>query len=245
MKPNSKLEAHRDALIAMCKTDPNVAAFIGLGSLANPSRMDAYSDLDFFLIVNEGKKTNYLSSLAWLDSLHPVHAFQNTVDGFKVLLSDDTFLEFAVFTLKELDHIPYHRPMILYAKSDKIRQQIPLKIQSVQDKDAQYYLEEALSNLLIGLLRERRGEHLAAMQMIQTYALTNLALATRTINPKVDVDPFNVTRRLEQHDPAFSDLAQKILLGPTQNIAAATILYDTLKKRLKKHPMLKAIARLL
>src|SRR6476660_9624337 len=68
-------------------------ALIGLGSVGlELDRLDSYSDLDFFVMVEEGYKGAYLNSLEWLSNIHPIaYSFLNTEDGYKVLFEDGIF----------------------------------------------------------------------------------------------------------------------------------------------------------
>src|SRR6266511_3519687 len=79
-------------------------ALIGLGSVGlELDRLDSYSDLDFFAIVEKGYKHPYLDSLRWLSDVHPIaYSFLNTVAVYKVLFEDGIFCEFAVFEHAEL-----------------------------------------------------------------------------------------------------------------------------------------------
>ena len=72
-------------------------ALLGLGSVGlETARIDAWSDLDFFAIVEPGSKARYLHRLDWLAAARPlVWHFQNTVDGHKALMDDGVFCEFA------------------------------------------------------------------------------------------------------------------------------------------------------
>jgi hypothetical protein len=65
-------------------------------------------------------------------------------------------------------------------------------------RELSYYVDQALSNLFVGALRLRRGERLAALAMIERYALTNLLTAYRVKNNLTVQDPFNIERRAEQ-----------------------------------------------
>ena len=48
-------------------------ALIGLGSVGlELHRLDDYSDLDFFVIVEPGYKYSYINDLEWLSNLYPV-----------------------------------------------------------------------------------------------------------------------------------------------------------------------------
>ena len=55
-------------------------ALIGMGSVGlELERLDAYSDLDFFVIVEPGYKHSFLKDLHWLSALCPVaYCFPNT-----------------------------------------------------------------------------------------------------------------------------------------------------------------------
>jgi hypothetical protein len=84
-------------------------ALIGLGSVGlELDRIDEYSDLDFFIIVEAGYKQAYIDSLRWLSDVHAIaYSFLNTVDGYKLLFSDGIFCELAIFELDELKGIPF------------------------------------------------------------------------------------------------------------------------------------------
>ncbi|PKK87575.1 MAG: hypothetical protein CVV63_00580, partial [Tenericutes bacterium HGW-Tenericutes-8] len=93
-----------DTLVEMGKrfeSDPHICCLLGLGSMSELSRMDAYSDMDFFLIVEDGFKEAYINDLSWFGK-DIVFSFQNTKDGHKVLFADGVFAEFAVFIKSEM-----------------------------------------------------------------------------------------------------------------------------------------------
>lgn len=242
---NAIIQQHLDTLILWAKHDPRVEALIGLGSISQPARLDRYSDMDFFLIVNQASKSAMIANLDWLAPLGIATHFQNTVDGHKVLLKDGTLIEFAVFYLEELVNIPYHHPKIFYAKTETVRQKIPLKNVEVPRVETRFHVQEALSQLYVGLLREHRGEHVAAHHMIQHIAVQQTIGLTRTFHPGVDVDPFNVTRRLEQLDRATATWVNQAIGGINHNRQSARIILDVLKQFQPDHHWVKAIERLL
>src|SRR5512139_486367 len=84
-------------------------ALIGLGSVGEElHRLDEYSDLDFFAIVETGYKRRYIDNLDWLSDIAPIaYHFLNSPDGYKLLFADGFFCEFAVFEPQELQHIPF------------------------------------------------------------------------------------------------------------------------------------------
>lgn len=70
-----------DAIGASLARSGNGLAMIGLGSTGlELERLDQYSDLDFFAIVETGHKNEYLESLAWLSSICPISfVYRNTL----------------------------------------------------------------------------------------------------------------------------------------------------------------------
>ena len=95
-------------------------ALIGLGSVGTElDRLDSYSDLDFFVIVEQGYKRSYLDSLGWLSEVHLiVYRFLNTDDGYKLLFEDGVFCEFAVFEPEELNGIPFAPGRVVWKRAD-------------------------------------------------------------------------------------------------------------------------------
>ena len=80
-------------------------ALIGLGSIGRDlERLDSFSNLDFFVIVKPGRKSQVLDNLSWLTRVAPTaYYFKNSPDGYKLLYGDGVFCEFAVFEEDELE----------------------------------------------------------------------------------------------------------------------------------------------
>ena len=203
-------------------------ALLALGSagLAR-QRIDEYSDLDFFVICEQGYKHSYLSDLAWLNQIAPVaYSFQNTVDGYKLLYDDGVFCEFAVFEPDELRHIPFAPGKIIWAKQgfDASICKPTIEKLSLQIKDHEYHLGEALTNLYVGVGRYHRGEKLSAFQFIQNHAFWHLLELVAFDEPaakNVDGDSFNLTRRFESRYPEFAANMANFLLGYDHSLLAA------------------------
>lgn len=85
-------------------TDSEGLGLLALGSVGvETARRDAWSDLDFFAIVQPGSKPRWLADIAWLEAVAPVAwSFENTKDGRKLLFADGVYAEYAVFTPDEL-----------------------------------------------------------------------------------------------------------------------------------------------
>jgi lincosamide nucleotidyltransferase B/F len=227
-------------------TDSRVRAVLGLGSLSRPARMDVWSDLDFFLIVEDGTKNQFLNNPSWLDVPHNGFVFQNTPDGFKALTRGDIFVECAVFTFDELQHIPYDRPHVFYLRHEQDASRIPQKVQPIMRHDKSYCLNEAITNLYIGVSRAKRGETFAAMTMIQSYAFMHYVRAVTPPFPEgVEEDPYVLQRRFEQAFPHQVRILKDVLLGYDHVQASARALFECIKKEMPSHPLYPLIDALL
>lgn len=210
-------------------------ALIGLGSVGlELDRLDSYSDLDFFVIVEEGYKRAYLDSLQWLSDVHPIaYQFLNTDDGYKVLFDDEIFCEFAVFELEELRDTPFAPGRNIWKRSDvpdSVSRPVSAPKQSSKhNKD--WLLGEALTNLYIGLKREKRGETLSASRFIQVYAVDRvleLVEHIQSANP-AHRDPFANERRFEQRFPDFTSQISTWMQGYGKNRESALAILSFLE----------------
>ena len=202
-------------------------ALIGLGSVGlELDRLDSYSDLDFFAIVEEGYKSTYLDSIDWLSDVHPIaYSFLNTVDGYKVLFEDEIFCEFAVFEPAELEKIPFAPGRITWRRADvpdTFGQPATIP-SSKQKRGKDWLLGEALTNIYVGLNREKRGEKLSATRFIQGYAVDRLLELVEFIEPANETyrDPFVNERRFEQRFPALTSRVSIWMQGYERNCESA------------------------
>lgn len=179
-------------------------ALLALGSVGTETdRLDAWSDLDFFVFVRDGAKGRYIENLDWLAAAHPLAwHFQNTVDGHKALMTDGVFCEFAVFEIHELSRIPYASGRFVWRRSEVDETLVHARLSLPAPHSPDWLVGEALSNLVVGLQRHARGEKLAAMRMIQVHSLDRvlefLELQDQeSHDPSAARDPFNIDRRIE------------------------------------------------
>jgi hypothetical protein len=201
-------------------------------------RLDAYSDLDFFVIVEVGQKHRYLRQLDWLANAYPIAwSFQNTVDGHKALMADGVFCEFAVFEQHELTRIPYAPGQWVWRREDLQPElaQPQLPVPSSQLPDETWIVGEALSCLFVGLQRWHRGEKLSAARFVQCHALDRLieldALRTPPEQKDTPADHFNRERRLEGRQPSLSQELPVLVPGYKNTPQAALSLLAALEKR--------------
>ncbi|GAP13064.1 hypothetical protein LARV_00806 [Longilinea arvoryzae] len=228
------LLARLEAIARSLENSGHAEALISCGSVGiELDRLDTYSDLDFFAVVEEGWKEHYITHLDWLEKVAPVvYAFRNTVDGFKLLFADGIFCEFAVFERGELLRVPYAPGRIVWKRPD-----VPDSIANPtvaggapEEKSVDWLLGEALTNLYVGLCRYRRGEKLSAARFIQGYAVdrvVDLAGSIETEGP-APKDIFSGERRFEARFPVIAQLLPGMLPGyertPESALAILTFL---------------------
>lgn len=240
-----------DDLAAHLATDDDVIALLGLGSAgAEHDRMDEHSDLDFFVVVEDGAKARYLSDIEWLAAAHPVaYSFANDRNGRKALFADGIFAEYAIFTVAELARLPIKGARIIWQRdtdaspvwTDCLPPPVP------PFDTVEFHLNEALTNLYVGLHRELRGERLTASRFIQTYAVDRvIALLNLTAPAGHRRDPFEASRRVEQAYPPEKLPLAAMVRGYEHNWAAARFTFDWLHQRFAVDPVIAAaIAQLL
>ena len=170
--------------------------------------------------------------------------FRNSVDGRKVLFEDGIFAEYAVFTLDELRNSAFPPGRLVWRRDDAPAGlerwgQVPEPTLPV---GPDHYVNEALTNLYVGLHREARGERLAATRLIQVHAVDRL-LDLLELDPESRgrrQDPFAVERGVERRfDPAVLPLS-RMVTGYARNREAAAAILGWLEARADVDPSLAA-----
>jgi len=243
----ARLEAIGQAL----EQSGHALALIGLGSVGlELDRLDAYSDLDFFAVVEDSHKLRYIENLDWLSAVAPIaYHFRNTPDGHKLLFQDGVFCEFAVFQPAELKTIPFARGRIIWKQpqvDDAIGVPVvtgPLTPSLTED----WLLGEALTNLYVGLSRLRRGEKLSAARFIQGYAVDRvLDLAPRFESAAPGhADAFAAERRFEQRFPGVARLLPGFVQGYERSPESARAILAFLEQHFSVNQAMAAAIRAL
>lgn len=235
-----------DRLAAHVATDPHVQAVLGLGSAgAETHRFDDHSDIDFFLVVDTTEtKDRYLQDTSWLQGFggQVVYSFVNDPNGRKALLADGLFLEYAVFTPDQLAALPVVRARVVWSRGhyDPPAGAAVPAATSIDTVD--FHLNEALTNLFVGLHRELRGEQLAAMRFIQVYAVDRVLSLVR-LDPATSLDHpdhFEASRRIERASLPGDLPWHRMIPGYTDNLGAARAVLAWLTARHDADPVIVA-----
>lgn len=223
-------------------------ALLGLGSAGlETDRMDEFSDLDFFVIVEAGHKHEFLNDLSWLNDICPIaYHFANTADGYKLLFKDGIFCEMAVFELEELKNASYSPGRIVWKRA-----QIPTEIAYASNKPShvvhstEWLIGEALTNLCVGMARDLRGEKLSAMRFIQSYAVDRLVELAELIEPAQErfKDEFSAERRFELRYPLTSKQLATWMQGYSHNRESTLAILDFLEQHFEVNPAMSQAIR--
>jgi lincosamide nucleotidyltransferase len=248
MEPNSLLKRLDEIGTSLSKSG-HALALIGLGSVGEElHRLDEYSDLDFFVIVEPGYKHHYIENLEWLSRLSPIaYYFQNTPDGYKLLFADGVFCEFAVFEPQELDGIPFAPGRIVWKRDDApdtLNRPAKEPVRA-EPRTREFLIGEAITNLYVGMGRDKRGEKLSAMRFIQVYAVDRLLELAEYIEPEQDVprDIFANERRFEKRHPNLAGEMSSWLQGYERNRESALAILSFLEKNFDVNKAMVAVIR--
>lgn len=219
-------------------------ALIGLGSVGRElDRLDTYSDLDFFVIVEDGWKAPFLADLGWLSAPAPlVYQLRNTSDGYKALYEDGIFCEFAVFERGELAGIPFAPGRIVWKRDgeDDVLANPIRPVPTADQRSQDWLLGEALTNLYVGICRFRRGEKLSGARFVQQFAVDRVIDLRELGVPQATArDPFSPERRVESRLPDLAPWWPRFVPGYERTPEAALALLDYLAAR---YPVNAAIA---
>ncbi len=246
MDHKQRLLARLDAIGAALDATGEALALLALGSVGvETDRIDAYSDLDFFAIVKPNQKPRFMENLDWwmATGVSPIaYSFPNTEDGHKVLYEDGIFAEFAIFEPRELSAIPFTPGRIIWKADEFDAALVTPRVRSGSKYALNWVLGEALTNLYVGMGRERRGETLAALRLIQHHAVNQVMRLAPYIEPDHpdQRDPFADERRFEQRFPAIADKLPSFMQGYDKNAESARAILAFLGEHFEINPAIKA-----
>jgi len=237
-----------DAIGAELARRGDAIALLGLGSVGvDTHRLDEHSDLDFFVIVEEAALPGYLESIDWLEAVHPVaYSFRNTADGRKALFADGIYCEYAVFSVARVAGIPFSPGRIVWQRADAPPGlEVPRTPAPAPDRDsAQFHVDEALTQLYVGLQRELRGERLSALRLIQVHAVDRAVRLLALQRPDApQQDPFALERGVERRFAAEELPLAELVQGYERNRESALALLAWLEAHGDVHEALAAEIR--
>ncbi len=235
--PTERLVERLDAIGASLAQSGQGLALIGLGSAGEErDRMDAYSDLDFFAIVQPSAKDAFISDLDWLERVYPIaFSFQNTRDGDKVLFADGIYAEYAILTSDELPRLPIHKGRVVWQADGFSIDLAALRYAPPAPPEphtVEWLVGEILTNLYVGLTRFHRGERLSAMRLIQVHAVDRLIELSphMRLASGASADPFSLERRYEARYPDLAGVLSVCAQGYDRSIESTRAMLAFLER---------------
>ena len=224
-------------------------ALIGLGSVGEElHRMDDYSDLDFFAIVETGYKRRYIDNLDWLRNIAPIaYHFLNSPDGYKLLFADGIFCELAVFEVQEMETIPFAPGRVVWRREDapdNLHRPAKEPVHG-ERRPIDFLVGEAVTNLYVGMGRDKRGERLSAARFIQGYAVDRLVELTDHIEPGQNAtrDIFVNERRFEARHPIVAKELPSWVQGYERNRESALAILSFLEEHFEVNAAMADVIR--
>lgn len=233
-----EFDAYLDELVQACREHPSITALVVMGSTADRSRVDEWSDHDFAVVCMNGAQEELRKDLSWLPRASElVLAVREDHDGFKAVYGDGAVIEFAVVDHHGLSTFYANRWEVLYdtGGATEVMDAVAGKVVPSDRAQPQRDLGVFLAAILIGVGRARRGELLSASGTIRGFALDHLLqvfheCAAAELKPELDnLDP---RRRFEL---VFPELAEEIDRSLAMNVeACARRLLDIAQRALGK-----------
>jgi hypothetical protein len=225
----SFLKYSADLTESVSKFD-DVLGLVFLGSAADTSRVDEWSDHDFFLIVKQNCGERFRTDLSWIADHDQIAISPRETDhGLKVVFEDGRVLEFAVFEDSELEMAAVNSYAVALDRNN-----ITSRMQAIQAKshakpfNFQVEFELLLSQVLIGVGRARRGEVLIAGQHLRAYCMPHLlGLIVHWVQPMPGTesvaDNLNRFRRFEKMYPELAARIEEALQEPVEACARSMV----------------------
>jgi hypothetical protein len=210
--------------------DPRVLGLLALGSTADVSCRDRWSDHDFWVITEAGAQEPYLNGTAWLPRPDDILMRIRHGKSYRtVLYRDGHQVEFAVFVASEAQQGKLERFAILMDRGGVRALAESVCERTRREHQTSLAWPDQFPNLCALLVtacaRFQRGEFLSARRYIDCFAvdnLLNLVLAHEGLAPGAR-DRLDPRRRLEQLWPRLAGELLRCLAQPVPQAALALL----------------------
>jgi hypothetical protein len=227
----TEYERFTNQLIARLASDAHVLGLIALGSMADPSYRDQWSDHDFWLVVEPGAQRQYLDDFSWLPE--PGEILTAVAQGqsyYTLLYRDRHRVEFAVFDTTEAQRGRIERFRVLLDRGDieDLARSVCHRTHQERSRDLAWphALDHLCTLIWTACCLHRRGEGLAATQYVEAYAvgaLLDLVHHHRVGDAPPMEDHLNPRRRLEQLCPELAAELASVLQQPVPAVGLALL----------------------
>jgi hypothetical protein len=208
-------EQHRawlEATLATLSQRDDVVGVVGMGSTADASRVDEWSDHDVAIVVTPGAEERYRGTTDWMPQPeHVVLVLEEHHGGGKAVYDDGHFVEWGVATLDSLATWAAEDYTVFLDRGGvtQVMEQVASTPFPSNAPDATRDAALFLTALLHGVGRARRGENLSAGDIIRGDAVRALLRAARA-RSDTDLSVLDRLDGLRRVERAFPDLAAQI-----------------------------------
>lgn len=234
----AEFDIYTERLRVALESARDVVGLVTLGTTADCTFRDEWSDHDFWVITNAAAQDSFLEDLSWLPDAHNIAITVRHRNGWTVLYRNRHKVEFAVFDVNEVHAGKAERYRVLIDR-DQIAELMESVHQGTLEEAQASQRSDALQNLCVLLWsaceRYSRGELLSARQYLDGFAVNQLlslvsVKANETLRDGKDVlDP---RRRMEQNSPTLAKEVLTILDEPVPQ--ASLHLLELVERELKQ-----------
>jgi len=223
---SDEYEQFTATLLRTLEEDPGVLGLVALGSMAEPTWRDAWSDHDFWVVTQPGCQGGLLDDLGWLPNSDRILVrARHGNRHYSVLYRSGHRAEFAVFDPQEAATGTVTVNRVLLDRSDVAavvaRAQEHRRPQPWSEAKRVFVFDNLLILLCTAVARWHRGELLSARRYLDQFAidsLLDLALADRP-----DRDPIDPRRHFERRQPRLAQALESLACRPVPEKAIAML----------------------
>lgn len=239
-------------LLRTLEADADVLGVVALGSTADPTFRDAWSDHDFWVVTRPGHQDALLDDLSWLPGAGRIlvrvrHGRRHS----GVLYRDGHLAEFAVFDPVEATTGTVTAYRVLLDRggvADSVARAREHARLDAWDADRRAFVfDNFLVVLHTAVARWHRGERLSARRYLSHYAadaLLGLALELSPAPAARERDPADPRRRVERQQPGLAAAVDALVCRPVPEAAVRflELAEATLAPRWAEYPRSRAAA---
>jgi hypothetical protein len=223
---SGEYEQFTATLMRTLEKDQAVLGLVALGTMADPTWRDAWSDHDFWVVTRPGRQDGLLDDLSWLPSSDAILVrARHGRRHYSVLYRSGHRAEFAVFDPEEAATGTITAYRVLFDRADVAavvaRAREHGRPQAWSEARGAFIFDNFLILLCTAVARWHRGEQLSARRYLDQFALDSiLALA---LTDSADRDPVDPRRLIERRHPRLAQALESLACRPVPEKAMAML----------------------
>lgn len=219
-----------DQLTEWATHHPDVIGLVAVGSTASTERIpDEYSDHDLIVVTRPGTSDAMRDDQTWVPGHeHIIIWHPESEHGRAVIFDDGHLIELAVLDDNDMERIPVNAYRVLVDRSN-ITERVANMAHRTQAESTAHgcdytrHFHTMIEQLIVGLLRHGRGEHLSANERIRGRAMSELLWLIADLVPPEVAHPTRDTldphRRVEIGYPTLAARLRTALERPLPETA--------------------------